>query len=301
MPGSENKGLDPDSIVKKLDIFLLYLLQVFFLMLLLCLTEPSETASLCPTTHYTIVSKAGRFIACWECPPCFKGTGLTKQCGTVLENGTEIDCKPCQNGTFNDNELPTVTTCQSCHTCESGRETLRLCTPNQNRKCGKCQIGFYPEVTAANDCHRCSCCNDTSHQEDTWVKKCAADGLPANMQCRKTNQGCKAVQITETTSIKHTVTPPVTTTGKAHSPSSLTPSIQGEVINKQEKAANNGTHISIRIETVIAVLAGITMFVIILVISLYCFNQCKKGTQIADTELGNSLYIESNFSLFITI
>ena len=134
----------------------------------------------CQTDQYVVPdtkSRGGHCIDCSDCPP---GTSPFPECGSVVENTNNVNCRECVKGkTFSDKYGKSP--CKPCTRCSFGQKELVPCNLTNDRVCGSnCDKGFYRDNTNT-ECKPCSaCCNDG---KDVLVKKCADQKMPNNLQC----------------------------------------------------------------------------------------------------------------------
>ena len=188
------------------SLFQVIVLQVF-LVIIVAVKAPEGRRPICsPITQFTVVdpNKPHGQETCRECPKCPPGQGLPIQCGSIVANGIDTDCKPCEaNKTYSIRY--DSSTCKPCNLCGL-KNVLQHCTPQQNRKCG---ISCPPEhfLDEHDDCTKCyfCCANVPEHYR---LKKCKDLGMPQNLQCQRTheNEMCRALFDQTTTTL------PVTTT-----------------------------------------------------------------------------------------
>lgn len=134
----------------------------------------------CQTDQYVVPDskrKGGHCIDCQNCPP---GTSPFPECGSVVENTNNVNCRECVKGkTFSDKYGKSP--CKPCTRCSNGQKELVPCNLTNDRVCGSnCDKGFYRDNTST-ECKPCSaCCNDG---KDVLVKKCADQKMPNYLQC----------------------------------------------------------------------------------------------------------------------
>ncbi|XP_068718145.1 uncharacterized protein [Montipora capricornis] len=135
----------------------------------------------CQTDQYVVPDSKRKGGHCIVCPDCSPGSSPFPECGSVIENTNNVNCRECVKGkTFSDKDGKSP--CKPCTRCSFGQLELVPCSLTNDRVCSNisCDKGFYRDNTST-ECKPCSaCCNDG---KDVLVKRCADEKMTNNLQC----------------------------------------------------------------------------------------------------------------------
>ncbi|XP_038054971.1 tumor necrosis factor receptor superfamily member 19-like isoform X2 [Patiria miniata] len=88
---------------------------------------------------------------CYPCPRCDPGEGLSEVCGDGL--GKNARCQPCPDESFQ--SVSAASVCITCRRCDNTMEDEIPCTPETDRKCGKCELRYFRYNPRDDHCVRC--------------------------------------------------------------------------------------------------------------------------------------------------
>ena len=106
-------------------------------------------------------------VKCLMCPP---GQGLYPQCGSTLNKNVTMNCLPCKDGTYS--EENDFESCHPCHICD-GHETIQKCNSTHNAVCKKECMAGYELDEFLNMCRKNRKKNPTNPQKTTTTKPTA--------------------------------------------------------------------------------------------------------------------------------
>lgn len=143
----------------------------------------------CKTDQYILVNNLSGEVSCRDCPVCPLGTGLARECGSIVDDSNLIKCKECETGKMFSDERA-ATQCKKCSTC-SAKVVTKQCTNDSDSKCGECLHGYYKDNSTMR-CAQCSyCCGDDS---DTRLQECIQQGMSSTQQCLLTQRSATVCQ-----------------------------------------------------------------------------------------------------------
>ena len=144
----------------------------------------------CRRDQYILVNSKSGVVTCRDCSICPLGSGLVKECGSVVNDPSLIKCERCETGKTYSNDQ-SATQCKKCSTC-SAEVVIKACAAKADTKCGGCLSGYYKDNTT-NRCSQCSyCCGDES---DVRVQECVQQGMPETQQCLLTERSATVCHV----------------------------------------------------------------------------------------------------------
>ena len=89
-----------------------------------------------------------------KCPSCAAGTGLSPECGHVIQKSNPIKCQQCKLG-FTYSDKNDSSSCKQCQICSKHQTVVKKCTLTSNSECSNtCSHGYYYEELTG-DCQKC--------------------------------------------------------------------------------------------------------------------------------------------------